>query len=104
MSRYEPPKWEPVYDLATRVLKNGEPLKLTPGVLSILRRNAPTVGIAEDETEKALRSLTRATALLRKIRTRIRRGSNRIVDAQLRMYKLRDAGDLEGARQQMRDV
>lgn len=77
---------------------------LTDDVRELLLRSAPTVAISEAEARAALSSVERATALLREIRERIREGSNRIGDALLRMYELQDAGDLQGARQQMMDV
>jgi DUSAM domain-containing protein len=45
-----------------------------------------------------------AEALIREIVTRIRDGERRITQAMFRMTSLRDAGDIEGARQQMREV
>lgn len=105
MPKRQPPDWHPVRELATRVLRDREPLKLTASVVAILRSAAQTVGISEAETNTALRSVRSARALLRKIREdRIRKGSNRLGDALHRMYKLRDAGDLEGAREQMSKV
>jgi len=53
---------------------------------------------ARDESWEA------ATLLLRKIRERMHTGSRRLTRALHQMYILRDAGDLEGARQQMRNV
>jgi DUSAM domain-containing protein len=46
----------------------------------------------------------RATELLHSMRRRITDGSNRIMDALHLMYRLEERGDLDGARQQMRDV
>jgi DUSAM domain-containing protein len=62
------------------------------------------VAISEAEAQAAIANVESATALLRKIRERIRDGSNRIVDALYRMSRLQKKGDIEGARQQMRDV
>lgn len=45
-----------------------------------------------------------ATSLLREIRRRITEGSHRLSRALHQMYSLRDAQDLAGARQQMRDL
>ncbi len=94
---------DPGWDLAVRV-KNGEPLVLTSRVIAILRRSAREVGIDKGEVDAGLRSVKTATALLTKISVRIRKNSWRLMRALNRMYKLRDAGDLEGARKQMRDV
>lgn len=95
--------WHEIRVLDTRV-QQGHPLELTDDVCGLLLRAAPTVAISNAEAEAALANVESATALLRRIRERIREGSNRIGDALLRMYELRDAGDLEGARRQMRDV
>ena len=97
------PKWDAVWELSNRV-RAGERLALTPRVRVVLLRAAREVAISDEEVSAALVNVARATTLLRKIRTRIHKGSDRSVDALNRMYRLRDAGDLEGARQQMRDV
>jgi len=105
VAKRAPPNWHPLVNLATRVLRDGKPLALTTQVVSVLRNAARTVAISEAETKAALQSVRSAKALLRKIREdRIRKGSNRLGDALLRMYKLRDGGDIEGAREQMRKV
>lgn len=85
-------------------INRGKPLKLTEGMRSVLRRAAVEVAIGKDETEEALASPTSAAALLRKIMRRLRHGSKRLERSVSRMLDLRDAGDLEGARQQMRDL
>jgi len=97
------PDWDDVRALANR-LKAGKPLTLTARVLTVLRRSGEEVAIPQRAVEAALTSVGRATVLLRKIRTRIRVGSRRLGRALHQMYILRDAGDLEGARQQMRNV
>jgi DUSAM domain-containing protein len=71
---------------------------------AILRRTAPTAGIGDAETEEALASPEGAEALMRMILSRFREAKKRLTRAMFRMTSLRDAGDLEGARQQMRDV
>ena len=96
--------WDEVRQLASRVLERGEPLILTDEVRDILRRTAPQVAISTEETEQALSTVPSATELLREIARRIRDGSHQLSRALSRMYRLRDAGDLDGARQQMRDV
>jgi DUSAM domain-containing protein len=95
--------WYPIRMLDNRV-QQGETLELTDDVRELLRRTAPTVAISEAEADAALASVERATALLHQMRRRITEGSNRLGDALHRMYRLRDKGELEGARQQMRDV
>lgn len=91
---------------AIRVLDNqveqGKPLALTPEIRELLRRTAPTVAL--DITDTPLDSAERATALLRTIRRRITDGSHRLGRALHQMYRLRDAGRLEEARQKMHDI
>jgi len=85
-------------------VQQGEALELDDDVREVLRRTAPTVAIRESEVETALAGVESATALLHEMRRRITEGSNRIMDALHRMYRLEEKGDLRGARQQMRDV
>lgn len=96
--------WDDVRDLASRVIQRGEPLVLTEAVCSILRRTAREVAISTEEAERALLNVPGATELLREIARRIRDGSHRLSRALNEMYRLRDAGDLDGARQQMCSV
>ncbi|WP_093525092.1 DUSAM domain-containing protein [Stigmatella erecta] len=96
--------WNDVRELGRRVLEEGESLPLTEEVRTILRRTAREVAIDADEAEQALRTVPEATALLREMTRRIRDGSHRLSYTLAQMYRLRDAGDLEGARQQMREV
>jgi DUSAM domain-containing protein len=96
--------WDELRQLASRVIERGEPLVLTDEVRDLLRRTAPQVAIDTEEAERALSTVPNATELLREIARRIREGSHRLSRALSRMYRLRDAGDLDGARQQMRDV
>ena len=95
--------WNQLWHLEDQV-RRGEALKLTEDVRDLLRRAAPTVAIHETEAERDLASAERATELLREIRARIREGSSRLSDALHRMYSLRNAGDLDGACQQMRGL
>jgi DUSAM domain-containing protein len=95
--------WHEIRVLDNRV-RQGAALELTDDVRALLRRTAPTVAISEADAKTALTRLDGGTALLHEIRRRITEGSNRLVDALHRMYQLRDKGDFEGARQQMRDV
>jgi DUSAM domain-containing protein len=96
-------EWEVVREIASRV-ESGEPLTLTEEVISELRRVAREVAISEGEIEAGLQSAEAAAPLLLEALRRMKEGNRRLGPALLRMYKLRDAGDLEGARQQMRDV
>lgn len=95
--------WDPLWGLEDR-LKRGEALELSERICELLLRAAPTVAISRTEAEAALAHVEGATALLLKIRERIREGSNRINNALVRMYALQDAGNLKAARQQMQDV
>ncbi|MDC0710963.1 DUSAM domain-containing protein [Stigmatella sp. ncwal1] len=81
----------------------GHPLELNEGMRAFLRRSAADVGMSEDETEPALASPESAGALLGQIMGRLREASDRLKSAMYRMTELRDAGDFEGARQQLRD-
>ena len=95
--------WNELWELENRV-QRGEALRLTQEVRDLLEHAAPTVAISQAEAEAALAGEQGATALLMKIRARVRDGSHRLSDTLHRMYRLRDSGDLEGARQQMRDL
>lgn len=99
----DPPEWPAVREWVARV-KAGKSLRLTSEVIATLKQAAPTVGLSDDETVKGLRTVESATALLRKMDWRIRRGANQLEDAQFRMYLLRDTGDIEGACKVMRDA
>ncbi len=95
--------WHEIRALDARV-QRGEALALTEDVRELLRRTAPTVALREHEAEAALASVAEATALLHEIRRRIGEGSRRLGNALHRMYHLRDTGDLDGARQQLREL
>ncbi|SEN12919.1 DUSAM domain-containing protein [Stigmatella aurantiaca] len=84
-------------------VQQGHPLELNKGMRAFLRRSAADVGMSEAETEEALASPESAGAFLGQIMGRIRDASDRLESAMDRMTELRDAGDLEGARQQIRD-
>jgi DUSAM domain-containing protein len=84
-------------------VQQGHPLDLNEGMRAFLRRAAADVGMSEDETEPALASPESAGELLGQIMGRLRDASDRLESAMYRMTELRDAGDLEGARQQIRD-
>ncbi|MGZ3457762.1 MAG: DUSAM domain-containing protein, partial [Archangium sp.] len=96
--------WDPIRDLAQRVLERSEPLELSGDTRALLLKSAREVAIGQQDAEDFLCSLPTATTLLREIRQRIQEGSRRLSRSRHRAYELRDAGDLEGARQQMRDV
>ena len=85
-------------------LQQGHALELTDDLRAVLRRTAPTAAISETETEEALKSPEGAEALMGMILSRFRDAQSRFLPAMFRMTSLRDSGDLEGARQQMRDV
>ncbi|WPB73257.1 DUSAM domain-containing protein [Archangium violaceum] len=89
--------------LAQRIQK-GHALELTDDLCALLRRTTPTAAISEAETEVALKSPEGAEALMGMILSRFRDAQSRFLRSMYRMTSLRDAGDLEGARQQMRDV
>jgi DUSAM domain-containing protein len=85
-------------------LQRGHPLELTDDLRDLLRRTAPTAGASETEIEEALKSPEGAEALMGMILSRFREAKRRFLRAMFRMTSLRDSGDIEGARQQMRDV
>lgn len=95
--------WNAIWELNQRV-QRGETLELTEEVRELLHRTGPTVALSRDEIEASLGSTESTTALIRKTDARAHEGSRRLSAALNRMYRLRDAGDVEGARQQMRDV
>lgn len=85
-------------------VQQGHLLELNEGMRAFLRRSAADVGMGKTETEEALASSESAGALLGNIMRRLHDASDRLESAMGRMTELRDAGDLEGARQQMRDL
>ncbi len=89
--------------LSLRV-QQGHALELTDDLRALLRRTAPTAALSEAETEEALKSPEGAEVLMGMILSRFRESERRFLNSMYRMTSLRDAGDLEGARQQMRDV
>ncbi|MET0400881.1 MAG: DUF2379 family protein [Cystobacter sp.] len=89
--------------LSLRV-QQGHLLESTDGLRDLLRRTAPTAGVSETETEEALARPDGAEALMGMVLARFRDARRRFLGAMCRMTSLRDSGDLEGARQQMRDV
>jgi DUSAM domain-containing protein len=85
-------------------LENQEPLVLTEDVRALLRRTGSQVALGADEVEQALGDVPGATGLLSEISHRIAEGSARLGPALRGMYRLRDAGDLNGARRQLEQV
>lgn len=96
--------WDELRALAQQVLERGAALELTDATRALLIRTAQQVAISQAAAEAALHNLSTATALLGEIRQRIRDGSNRLSDALHRAYRLRDRGDLKGARRLMEDL
>ncbi len=85
-------------------IQQGHPLEITDDLRALVRQTAPTAAITEAETEEALKSPEGAEALMGMILSRFRKAQSRFLRSMYRMTSLRDAGDIEGARQQMRDV
>ena len=96
--------WDRIDSLELYVLEQGAPLELTEDTCAHLRRCARDVGLSSEETEDALRGVSTALTLLQEICRRIRDGSHRLGDARRLSSRLRDAGDLEGARKPLQDV
>ncbi|WP_164019183.1 DUSAM domain-containing protein [Pyxidicoccus trucidator] len=96
--------WDEVWALEQQVIVRGVPLEIDEGTRALLLRTARQVAISQEDAEVALRAVSTATTLLGEIRRRIREGSHRTSDALHRYYRLRDAGDFEGARKQMEDI
>ncbi|MBZ4418818.1 DUF2379 family protein [Myxococcus sp. RHSTA-1-4] len=96
--------WDEVWHLAQQVFVKGVPMELTENTRALLLRTARQVAIRDEEAQAALQQESTSSALLREIRRRIREGSHRVSGALLRCYRLRDAGDLEGARKLMEDL
>ena len=95
--------WNQVWELNQRV-QRGEAVELTEELRALLRRAGPTVALGSTEIEAALASQGTVAVLIQRIDARVHEGSRRLSAALNRMYRLRDSGDIEGARQQMRDV
>ncbi|XXF77182.1 DUF2379 family protein [Myxococcaceae bacterium GXIMD 01537] len=95
--------WDQVRVLARR-LRQGRPPEFRDDLLDFLRRTAPSVGIIEPAPRKELETGENAQALLERIAVRIQDGEQRIRRALSRMMDRREAGDREGALQELRDV
>lgn len=96
--------WDELRALAEQVLERGAALEWSDATCALLRRTAQQVAISHPDTEEALRSLSSAKMLLGEIRRRIRDGSHRLSDTLHQASRLRDRGDLEGARRLLEDL
>lgn len=85
-------------------VQQGNALELNDGMRAFLFRIASSVAISEAETAEALTNSMKAGALLGKIMGQINQGSERLQKALIRMMRMRDSGNLEEARQEIRDV
>ncbi|AEI62531.1 DUSAM domain-containing protein [Corallococcus macrosporus] len=95
--------WDPVRELARQV-EAGEPLSLTSEVRDLLLRSAREVGIPEEEAHASVSGVATATTLLLEVRRRIRDGSQRLMRALSGARRLRDMGDVAGARALLEEV
>ena len=95
--------WGQIRALALRV-QRGNRLELHDELREFLRQTAPSVAISEDEAAESLKTVEGAESLLAKMLARIEDGKQRIIQALHRMFLCEEAGDIEGARQQLRDV
>ncbi|WP_342375379.1 DUSAM domain-containing protein [Myxococcus stipitatus] len=98
------PNWDPIRALARRVLREDGQLILTEDVRQLLVRTASEVAIPAADATAALATEAGARTLLEECSRRIREGSDRLTDALHFMYRHKDAGDFDRARQLMRDV
>lgn len=96
--------WDELRALAQHVFERGMALELTEATRALLLRTAQQVAINPSDAEASLHSISTAVALLGEIRRRIREGSHRLSDALHQAYRLRDRGDVKGARKLMEDL
>jgi DUSAM domain-containing protein len=96
--------WNEIWELNHRVSTQGQPFTLTDDVRELLRKTAADVAIPPEDVEQALQSDASAAALLAEVARRIREGSHRLSRALNASYQRQMAGDVEGARQVVRDV
>lgn len=96
--------WQRVEELERRVLKQGESLDLSDETRAILSGGARLVAISPTDTTDALRGVATATTLLREIRRRLREGSKRLGATDSQSDRLRDMGDLAGARKELENA
>jgi DUSAM domain-containing protein len=90
--------WERVEDLGYRVLQQGEPLELSDEIRAVLTGGARLVAISPTDTAGSLRSISTAALLLREIRRRLRESSWNLGTADTSSNRLREQGDITGAR------
>jgi len=95
--------WDSIRELARRI-DESEPLILTSEVRALLLRTAHEVGIPREEAEAAALGVATATTRLRETRRRIREGAQRLMRAITGVRRLREAGDVAGARKLFEDV
>ncbi|HEX8703706.1 MAG TPA: DUF2379 family protein [Myxococcaceae bacterium] len=95
--------WGQIRALSLRV-QRGNRLELRDELRDFLRETAPSVAISEDEAAASLKTVEEAETLLAKMLERIEAGKRRILQALHQMFLCEEAGDIEGARQQLRDV
>lgn len=96
--------WDEIWELNQRVTDQGQPFVLTDDTRQLLRVTASDVAIATAEVEQALATDASAAALLREVAKRIRVGSRRLSRTMSEVDQRKEAGDLDGARQVLRDL
>ncbi|RKH11159.1 DUSAM domain-containing protein [Corallococcus sp. CA047B] len=95
--------WDAVSDL-DRDLRNGTALEITEELRDLLRRTAVDVAIPAAEAERALQREADAATLTTEVARRIREGSRRLSRALTESTRRQEAGDMNGARQALRDA
>jgi len=89
--------WEQLRALELH-LQRGQPLELTEAVRGLLKRAALQVALSSADAEKGLQSSAEATALLTRIRRRIREGNERLSQAMLDAAYQAGTGNARSAR------
>jgi DUSAM domain-containing protein len=95
--------WNQIWFLDNQA-RQGSPVEVTDELRDLLRRTAPTVAISDSDVVVALATEKLTVQLLQEIAARIREGSHRLSRTLDRMYTREEKGDLDGARQQLRDL
>jgi DUSAM domain-containing protein len=95
--------WGQLRALALRA-RQGRPLARGDELRAFLLRTASSVAMNEPEVTEALQTAEGTEALLSMMLKRIDDGKQRISQALYRMMLCQEAGDLEGARQQLHEV
>lgn len=95
--------WGQIRALSLRV-QRGNRLDLRDELRDFLLQTAPSVAISEEAAAESLKTVEEAEALLAKMLGRIETGKQRILQALHQMMLCEEAGDLEGARQHLREV